>query len=47
MNKGIVKEGILGVLQLRWQGFFKDYRLHSLPDNINSADDAGVQPAGK
>ncbi len=26
MNKGIVKEGILGVLQLRWQSFFKSYR---------------------
>ncbi len=26
MNKGIVKEGILGVLQLRWQSMFKNYR---------------------
>ncbi len=26
MNKGIVKEGILGVLNLRWQSLFKDYR---------------------
>ena len=26
MNKGIVKEGILGVLYLRWQSLFKDYR---------------------
>jgi dolichol-phosphate mannosyltransferase len=26
MNKGIVKEGILGVLQLRWQSLFKNYR---------------------
>ncbi|MEO5945049.1 MAG: polyprenol monophosphomannose synthase [Ferruginibacter sp.] len=26
MNKGIVKEGILGVLQLRWQSWFKNYR---------------------
>jgi len=25
MNKGIVKEGILGVLQLRFQSLFKDY----------------------
>jgi dolichol-phosphate mannosyltransferase len=25
MNKGIVKEGILGVLYLRWQSWFKDY----------------------
>ncbi len=26
MNKGIIKEGILGVLYLRWQSLFKDYR---------------------
>jgi dolichol-phosphate mannosyltransferase len=26
MNKGIVKEGIIGVLYLRWQSLFKDYR---------------------
>jgi dolichol-phosphate mannosyltransferase len=26
MNKGIVKEGILGVLKLRWNAMFKNYR---------------------
>lgn len=26
MNKGIVKEGILGVLKLRWYALFKNYR---------------------
>lgn len=26
MNKGIVKEGILGVLNLRWHSLFKNYR---------------------
>ena len=26
MNKGIVKEGILGVLKLRWMSMFKSYR---------------------
>ena len=26
MNKGIIKEGIFGVLQLKWQSIFKDYR---------------------
>jgi dolichol-phosphate mannosyltransferase len=33
MNKGIVKEGILGVLNLRWHSLFKDYRnrVKSLP----------------
>lgn len=26
MNKGIIKEGIFGVLQLKWQSIFKNYR---------------------
>ena len=26
MNKGIIKEGILGVIQLKWQSLFKNYR---------------------
>ncbi|HNA16972.1 MAG TPA: polyprenol monophosphomannose synthase [Ferruginibacter sp.] len=26
MNKGIIKEGVLGVLKLRWQSMFKNYR---------------------
>ncbi len=26
MNKGIVKEGILGVLKIQWQSMFKNYR---------------------
>ena len=26
MNKSIVKEGILGVLKLRWHSLFKNYR---------------------
>jgi dolichol-phosphate mannosyltransferase len=26
MNKGIVKEGVLGVLKLRWESLFKSYR---------------------
>jgi dolichol-phosphate mannosyltransferase len=35
MNKGIVKEGILGVLKLRWISIFKSYRKklqNNLPD---------------
>ncbi|MBS1946420.1 MAG: polyprenol monophosphomannose synthase [Bacteroidetes bacterium] len=27
MNKGIIKEGILGVLNLRWQSLFKNYHI--------------------
>ena len=26
MNKGIIKEGVLGVLKLRWQSMFKNYQ---------------------
>ena len=33
MNKGIVKEGILGVLKLKWMSMFKNYR--SRVKNIN------------
>lgn len=37
MNKGIVKEGILGVLKLRWQSLFKDYhaRIKSKTDSVS------------
>ncbi|RYY58244.1 MAG: polyprenol monophosphomannose synthase [Chitinophagaceae bacterium] len=39
MNKGIVKEGILGVLQLRWHSWFTDYHKRvkkEESDEINS-----------
>lgn len=39
MNKGIVKEGILGVLKLRWQSIFKDY--HRKMKNVSAS---GVKP---
>lgn len=26
MNKGIIKEGVIGVLKLRWNSLFKNYR---------------------
>jgi len=37
MNKGIVKEGILGVLKLRWNSFFKSYRRKMRNNNEFSA----------
>lgn len=37
MNKGIVKEGILGVLKLRWNSFFKTYRKKLRSNNDFSA----------
>lgn len=37
MNKGIVKEGILGVLKLRWDSFFKNYRRKLRSNNEFSA----------
>ena len=33
MNKGIVKEGILGVLKLKWMSMFKNYRTRVKKDN--------------
>lgn len=47
MNKGIVKEGILGVLKLRWQSLFKDYhaRMKSKGESSSkfSSDEAVAQ----
>ena len=47
MNKGIVKEGILGVLKLRWQSLFKDYhaRIKSKGESTSkySSDDVVAQ----
>ena len=34
MNKGIIKEGVLGVLKLRWQSLFKNY--HKKLTNVDS-----------
>ncbi len=39
MNKGIVKEGILGVLKLRWLAVFKNYR-----KRVRNTDDPVVNP---
>lgn len=36
MNKGIVKEGILGVLNLRWHSLFKDYHKKVSKSNITA-----------
>ncbi len=43
MNKGIVKEGVLGVLKLRWQSLFKNYRRRV--SNKVSADEVPVFPS--
>ena len=37
MNKGIIKEGVLGVLQLRWQSMFKNYRKKVTNTEISNA----------
>ena len=37
MHKGIVKEGILGVLKLRWYSLFKDYRNRVKNNTVSSA----------
>jgi len=38
MNKGIVKEGIIGVLKLKWMSMFKNYRnrVKNVPENSSS-----------
>ena len=42
MNKGIIKEGVVGVLKLRWMSLFKNYRnnvKNLYPDNsVNFKD---------
>jgi dolichol-phosphate mannosyltransferase len=40
MHKGIVKEGIWGVLKLRWHSLFKDYR-----NRVKNADSASYSRA--
>jgi len=36
MNKGILKEGILGVLSIQWQSMFKNYRKRVRSNTISS-----------
>jgi dolichol-phosphate mannosyltransferase len=36
MNKGIIKEGVLGVLKLRWHSLFKNYRKKLTNTDLNS-----------
>ena len=38
MNKGIVKEGIFGVLKLRWMSMFKNYRKRVKNIEMTEAD---------
>lgn len=42
MNKGIVKEGILGVLKLRWYSLFTNYR-----KRVKNSDNYESEPVGK
>jgi dolichol-phosphate mannosyltransferase len=36
MSKGIIKEGVLGVLRIQWKSMFKDYKknLSTIPDTV-------------
>ena len=38
MNKGIIKEGVIGVLKLKWMSMFKNYRhrVKNISENIHS-----------
>jgi dolichol-phosphate mannosyltransferase len=46
MNKGIVKEGILGVLELRWRSLFTNYRKKvkntELEDTVSSSKEKAL-----
>ena len=42
MNKGIIKEGVLGVLKLRWMSLFKNYR-NNVKNNFLSGDTLNFQ----
>jgi dolichol-phosphate mannosyltransferase len=44
MNKNIVKEGILGVLKLRWYSLFKKYRTRVKKTEANSSSLKSVKP---
>lgn len=43
MNKGIIKEGIFGVLQLKWQSIFKDYRRKIVTKSVS--EDLYIDPS--
>ena len=43
MNKGIVKEGILGVLKLRWYSLFKNYRKRVKKTEANNSSAKSAQ----
>jgi dolichol-phosphate mannosyltransferase len=49
MNKGIIKEGVLGVLKLRWLSLFKNYRrrVKNTEDTINTLQQNKVVAEGK
>jgi dolichol-phosphate mannosyltransferase len=49
MNKGIIKEGVLGVLKLRWLSLFKNYRrrVKNTEDTINTLQQNKIVAEGK
>jgi dolichol-phosphate mannosyltransferase len=49
MNKGIIKEGVLGVLKLRWLSLFKNYRrrVKNTEDTINTLQQNKIVAEGE
>jgi len=49
MNKGIIKEGVLGVLKLRWLSLFKNYRrrVKNTEDTVNTLQQNKIVAEGK
>ena len=46
MSKGILKEGVLGVLKIQWQSMFKNYRKKVATDQIKSPLEKDVAAHG-
>lgn len=46
MNKGIVKEGVLGVLKLKWMSIFKNYRKRVKKENVHVIVSDGAPASG-
>ena len=42
MNKGIVKEGIFGVLRLKWMSMFKNYRRRVKKISVDMYEESGI-----
>ena len=47
MSKGILKEGVLGVLKIQWQSMFKNYRKKVATEQIKSPLEKDIAAHGE